>query len=1078
MRAPPAGIFIIAAAVALLPKVLAGIPSNKYLCGEHSNVVDLANRETLDGAKADIVMWIDTSGSMKDEFTYLNDNLKAFWDWFTGKGMDVRITLVHQRVSGFGGPSDLPNWVCDNPSANRATCIPQPNFTYVPVLIQSWDGLQVMADNTNKWMKNLRTDATLSIVGITDDKEKSPHSTYQDQQNKFIKDINAAGAAKGVAQISTTVPNGFVYHSISCLSMKSGCHGIATTNHALADLTNGKKLDLTDTDWRLHFITIAQQVKRTIKIECEQPIIFPTSFNSDHVRPTAVRYKNKAGSTVLTATWDINSNNKCPAAPGNPLGSGPQRFSVSEPRDTPLNVYLCPDACHKLSQDGTMIFDFDLGPCFSWVPGDWAKCTCGMNKTRTYICVNDKTKVPAADESKCDPSKKPPDDTVSCGATDPRIPCFEWVPGDWRKCECDLSRSRPHICVDDRTKVKVDDSKCDPAKRPAAIKGACNATLPGPLLQDCVPDIIADPRPPDPTRPSRPLNQKFNGCVGGGDTVVISLGIAASWNLGAAKSGSGINPSPLHDPLAGLECVFGNDQGFRKNVSAIVFFDPTRLNTASVACETPRFPVPEEWDGPAAMTEWKSHIQIKFGQQFLGQVHDQKLDYTLRPCCAAPAPLLLWPIFILLPFALLCCCFAACATYMRSKAALPMPALQHVDQPPQPSMPDLVTEEREVTKIVQSPRQKKPEPVKKSKAKKKWDQVATATYLRDGAHMAVKWGEFGEAGNHHNNGDDHDDDGEDEESEDEEVVELHQELKVKVDLPAAHDKQIASLKVVSVFQGNGTQDSSTTSQKCPGCCSSKLACCPLIMAICCFLLLVGLGVLIYFLMAWYASLLAEEKPACLANNVTSFCESFDRCTGCKKAEQCEWCGGSCSAKPSFRVSSGHVGNSSVEQSPCQTAECQDGFFHMTPQFVPLSLLVLISVLSVLLTLIWCAWIHRRRKAGHATPSKTSKAAGTAAATLAAQGASASRHMQATHSTDNPMHKNKTTTVSNRNLQQRSMEIELGDWDQHTDPSSGTPYYHNRRSGVVSWLRPANAGGESKDDLRVDSRLHAAHSTAV
>eukprot|EP00947_MAST-08B_sp_MAST-8B-sp1_P001494 g1494.t1 len=91
-----------------------------------------------------------------------------------------------------------------------ATCIPEPKFTYVPVLIGSWDGLQVMATNTNNWMKNLRSDATLSIVGITDDKEEAPHSTYQNQQNKFIKDINAAGAAKGVAQISTTVPNGFV----------------------------------------------------------------------------------------------------------------------------------------------------------------------------------------------------------------------------------------------------------------------------------------------------------------------------------------------------------------------------------------------------------------------------------------------------------------------------------------------------------------------------------------------------------------------------------------------------------------------------------------------------------------------------------------------------------------------------------------------------------------------------------------------------------------------------------------------------------------------------------------------------
>ena len=62
--------------------------------------------------KADIIWWIDDSGSMGGETQLLNQNINAFGTFLLQKGIDYRVIMMGDGVGGklcasppFGGPS-------------------------------------------------------------------------------------------------------------------------------------------------------------------------------------------------------------------------------------------------------------------------------------------------------------------------------------------------------------------------------------------------------------------------------------------------------------------------------------------------------------------------------------------------------------------------------------------------------------------------------------------------------------------------------------------------------------------------------------------------------------------------------------------------------------------------------------------------------------------------------------------------------------------------------------------------------------------------------------------------------------
>ena len=86
-------------------------------------------QESTSSSKADIVWWIDTSGSMGDEAKYLNANINNFATYIEKAGIDYRIILV-----GFG------LGVCFKPPLGGKDCEDSnlPKYTFVKQTIGSY----------------------------------------------------------------------------------------------------------------------------------------------------------------------------------------------------------------------------------------------------------------------------------------------------------------------------------------------------------------------------------------------------------------------------------------------------------------------------------------------------------------------------------------------------------------------------------------------------------------------------------------------------------------------------------------------------------------------------------------------------------------------------------------------------------------------------------------------------------------------------------------------------------------------------------------------------------------------------
>ena len=136
---------------------------------------------------------------------------------------------------------------------------------------------------------------------------------------------------------------------------------------------------------------------------------------------------------------------------------------------------------------------------------------------------------------------------------------------------------------------------------------------------------------------------------------------------------------------------------------------------------------------------------------------------------------------MLLPVLLVGLGCTICFLYVMTKSPREMPEMDFADEPKMPRAPSMAMT------LVSSPVAVKLEYVPKfvpppKEEKKKWDTVATGTYMRDGQHTAVKWGKFGEAGGTAMN----ELDAEEEEEEEEEEVDdlkLHEDIFVEVETP-------------------------------------------------------------------------------------------------------------------------------------------------------------------------------------------------------------------------------------------------------------------------------------------------------
>jgi hypothetical protein len=284
------------------------------------------------GGKIDILVWIDTSGSMSQEAAWTNQNMNKFTQYLENKKIDYRLVLYG---TGLG--------LCIGPPLGDAACnSAQPQkFLTIKQMVASTNGLTMMQTQTNfdKFKQFLRADAIQNIIGITDDQSATPAATFKTNYGNLL-------SKQGLN------PN-FVYHAICSFinaanpNQVGNCSTGASygSQHiALAQSTGGTLYQVCQNDWTAIFDGLSKAVAATAKPVCTYKLPVPAG--------KTVTWKNVKISHVenqkVAQLNMISGESACAANPDGWFYDDPLK---------PTTATLCAETCKKLV-GGAVLFNF------------------------------------------------------------------------------------------------------------------------------------------------------------------------------------------------------------------------------------------------------------------------------------------------------------------------------------------------------------------------------------------------------------------------------------------------------------------------------------------------------------------------------------------------------------------------------------------------------------------------------------------------------------------------------------------------------------------------------------------------
>ena len=306
------------------------------LCAPHMGEVNIEKKVT--GGKADIIIFVDTSGSMGQETKWVQSQLNNFANYLNNANIDFVLVIIQQDKSCCK--------LCIQPPLGGAGCQNNPpKFIHNKTYVSSTNGLAQFIASYPQWKQWLRPDATKNIIAVTDDNSYKKNPWFELEIDK----LNKAAAAQGqpVHFVKTAqVPFGFVFHSIVAYNAKADCPTLAKKGTVYLELTaktNGAQHKICLQDWTPIFKSLANAVSQTAKPGCTYPMKKPAGVSS--ASDLIISYHDGK------ADFDVAhvKNNICPA---NGVGF------VFDNVANPSQVTICPTSCGKLAGGGDLLFHF------------------------------------------------------------------------------------------------------------------------------------------------------------------------------------------------------------------------------------------------------------------------------------------------------------------------------------------------------------------------------------------------------------------------------------------------------------------------------------------------------------------------------------------------------------------------------------------------------------------------------------------------------------------------------------------------------------------------------------------------
>ncbi len=300
----------------------------------------VSSQATAQKQPADIVIAVDTSGSMDEESAEVQQNLNNFAAIIVGSGIDVHVVLI----------------------ADASVCIPPPlgagcpsdellpAYRHVVQTVNSNDGLQVILSTYPQWKDSLRPGASKTIAIVSDDNSSM---SAQDFTNQLLAlDPPTFQGFKFDAIISFESPDVCTACFFNCAACSSACCNQAlfcepisadegTVYKQLVQQTGGVIGDLCSQDFDPVFQDMATAVVSQSTISCFYDI--PAIPDGGTLDP---------GKVNVSYTPGMGSSNTIGYVPGGAADCGAQNggWYYDDPQ-SPTQIILCPSTCTAVQGD-------------------------------------------------------------------------------------------------------------------------------------------------------------------------------------------------------------------------------------------------------------------------------------------------------------------------------------------------------------------------------------------------------------------------------------------------------------------------------------------------------------------------------------------------------------------------------------------------------------------------------------------------------------------------------------------------------------------------------------------------------
>ena len=278
---------------------------------------DILVESQVTSGLADIVWFIDTSGSMEAEANWVQQNINAFAQYIGSQQIDYHVVLV---ADGY----DL----CVPPPLGGPGCTDGPRFRHVHERVGSNDGLEVVIASYPQYQDFLREGATTNFIAVTDDNSDEGASWFR---------------AQVARQTAPGFSDPFVFHSIVAYGPLPfiGCITGAFTGLVYLELSNdtgGATFPICQADWASIFHELAETVVETLPATCSYALPDPeAATNADEMTLVFL-----AGAQA-TSIAEVAGEDACGATGG----------WYRDDRDAPTTLVLCPATCRLLT-DGVL----------------------------------------------------------------------------------------------------------------------------------------------------------------------------------------------------------------------------------------------------------------------------------------------------------------------------------------------------------------------------------------------------------------------------------------------------------------------------------------------------------------------------------------------------------------------------------------------------------------------------------------------------------------------------------------------------------------------------------------------------